>query len=106
MAALQEEAATDRATAQARRQTQEATDAAHRAHMAALNSVSARQPVLWESPAETRARLHADAERAGWSVAADTCSPPKVFRLVGKSADEVQALLGQQVSQQVTSVYG
>ena len=66
---------------------------------AALTRARACEPVLWESPTETRERLHRHGELV-WSMT-DERPAPKVFSLVGKSADNVRALAGE-VSQEVT----
>ena len=96
--AQQEEWACEREESQARLATARANVVAAQA---ALACARAYEPVLWESPGETCERLKRHSALV-WSMA-DERPAPKVFKLVGESADSIRALAGA-VSQQVTGV--
>ena len=72
------------------------------ARLAALDRARALEPVRWEIPAETRARLHGGAEVVwGSSQGRVAAALPKVFKLTGMSAEEVRGLASE-VSQDGT----
>jgi hypothetical protein len=101
-AAWQKERGAEAAEGEARRAELEARRAELEARLAALDRARALEPVRWEIPTETRARLHGGAEVV-WGSVEDrvAATPPKVFKLTGMSAAEVQGLASE-VSQECT----
>ena len=95
-AAWAEEDAAELAALEAERVAMRARHAAERAE------ILSRESLHWESPAETRARLHMGAKHVwGSAESSATVAAPKVFKLTGMSVEEIRGRASE-VSQMIT----